>query len=866
MTPQRNRTRDWCWLLLLAIAISGGCRSRSGYRHWADREVGCLIESRQNDPLWQLPGRPVTAAPTSRMADLAPPDCAPLPPDDPAAHEYMHCAGCMRGYRCWHCRGDLASIEFLDWKDYLPDDEQGVVKLRRDMVMELALLHARDYQTEIERLYLNALSLTLERFEFSTRWFARNSTFFDAVGIGGPPASRRLRTTSGVGFERSLAAGGELLVEFANSFVWEFAGGTTSSASSGLLVSLAQPLLRGAFREVRMESLTQAERNLLYGVRDFARFRRDFYVNIVGGGGYLGLLGVAQGVKNEEKNLEALARNLEEHEQLGQAGMVSQIQIDQVFQQYQSGRLALMQANQALQRALDLYKIRLGLPPELYVVLDEEALKPFELNNPQLEMIQARDEALRLELLQGAEAPDTALIETAVTELSGLREELNEIFTEVWEDLEQWRSQLATEGGGEDEPPEPSLEPQAGEPEEEDFEQLEFEEEPLEDRELEPGTFEEGTFENETRARERELSEALTDALEEVLAEFEEDAPKLARLRAQLPTADEGELVGEELEAALETIDDLVGRRFRKQAADLFVIQAQVRVHLIEITPVEVETEAAVRIALQNRLDIMNARAAVVDAYRRVEVAADGLEGDLNLRMEAELGTDPGRINPIRFDASANRYRIGFDFDGPVTRVIERNVYRAAQIAFQQARRDFMETQDRVVADIRDDVRILDFERFSFETSRLQLLTAARQVDEAQLNLRSADQASSNLTRDLLFALQGLLASKNNLISSWVRYETARMALYRDLEVMQISPEGNWINDNENDFRDLSDRVDTGWADLGFECEPTSTDAGRANQPTHPTQSPTAASPPDGEGEQPPEPAIERLPALELLE
>ncbi len=34
-----------------------------------------------------------------------------------------------------------------------------------------------------------------------------------------------------------------------------------------------------------MEPLTQAERNLLYGIRDFARFRKTFYVAIAGGGG-----------------------------------------------------------------------------------------------------------------------------------------------------------------------------------------------------------------------------------------------------------------------------------------------------------------------------------------------------------------------------------------------------------------------------------------------------------------------------------------------------------------------------------------------------------------------------------------------------
>ena len=52
-----------------------------------------------------------------------------------------------------------------------------------------------------------------------------------------------------------------------------------------LTLDLIQPLLRGGGRAVTLEPLTQVERNLLYEIRNFARFRKTFYVAIAGGGG-----------------------------------------------------------------------------------------------------------------------------------------------------------------------------------------------------------------------------------------------------------------------------------------------------------------------------------------------------------------------------------------------------------------------------------------------------------------------------------------------------------------------------------------------------------------------------------------------------
>ena len=263
----RGRSARKVLVLHMCVAILAscfpGCRTRSDYRRWADLEVADIVQQRECNPLWDIPERPVTPDPQSRMADFNAPDCGALPPDDPAAHTFMHCADCRAGWPHWHDRGDLPSIEFPDWKNYLSMDEEGVVVLTRENVMDLALRHSRDYQDQIEQLYFSALALTLNRFDFSHQWFGRSSIDSNISGNGAPFGSESLAIANGFGFSKNLTTGGQLLANLANSFVWEFAGDDISMASTGVLFSLAQPLLRGAFREVRMEPLTQAERDVL---------------------------------------------------------------------------------------------------------------------------------------------------------------------------------------------------------------------------------------------------------------------------------------------------------------------------------------------------------------------------------------------------------------------------------------------------------------------------------------------------------------------------------------------------------------------------------------------------------------------------
>ena len=242
-------------------------------------------------------------------------------------------------------------------------------------------------------------------------------------------------------------------------------------------------------------------------------------------------------------------------------------------------------------------------------------------------------------------------------------------------------------------------------------------------------------------------------------------------------------------------LEQAIGRRLRDEISELYVAQTQTRLFLIEIEPQPIAWETATTFALQNRLDLMNSKALVMDAYRRVQVAADALESDLNVTGRVKIGSDANSNSPFKLDSANNEYNIGVQFDGPLNRLNERNIYRASQIQYQRASRDYIAAEDQIANEVRLVLRRLELSRVSFQIARQQVVAATRQVDQAQIDLRRSSQADSNLTLNLLLALEGLLDAKNGLIVNWVQYRIQKMRLFAALDMLYLDEDGTWINE-----------------------------------------------------------------------
>lgn len=395
---------------LLALVVFSGC-SRAYYRQRADMDVYATIREHSQDPRWELRNFTIEPSPASRFYDPHSPDMPPMPPDDPASHRLMHQVFGKRGAPYEARYGCTRNVENPDWMDFLPWGSDGAIHLDRKTAVQLALLHSPAYQQELEDIYLSALQVSLERFRFQVQFFGGNDTFFTRRGpLGGRGAdASTLQTSTPISARRLMATGTQLLVEVANSVTWQFSGRDGYTAVTPISLSLVQPLLRGAGRAVILESLTQAERNLLANLRQFERFRQGFYLAVVAGlsagpgpspggialggaspgltagvGGYLSLVEQELQIRNQRANVASLRDSLERIDAFYAAGRISRRQVDEIRQNLYSSQLQLIGRQNTYANQLDAYKIALGLPPHLPVRIEDPLLEPFDLLDPVL--------------------------------------------------------------------------------------------------------------------------------------------------------------------------------------------------------------------------------------------------------------------------------------------------------------------------------------------------------------------------------------------------------------------------------------------------------------------------------------------------
>lgn len=797
-------------LALLVVMGATGC-SRSFYRHQADDEVYNLLGHVADDPRWSLDHEySIQVSPESRFYDDTCPDHPPMPPDDPTAHKLMHCVDCIPGYPCWHQNGDIPTVENVDWRYYLPVQSNGELVLDRAGAVELALVQSRSYQSALESLYLSALDVTFERFRFDAQFFGGNATFYTADGrlrSGVGAAQSTLQTDTDLQVRKLYASGGEMVVGFANSLVWQFSGDNTYAANSLLNFNLIQPLLRAGGRPVVLERLTRSERALLANVRQMERFRQGFYLEVVTGrsgpsgpsrlggflggaglegfsgvggggfgrvggfggggggggagagqaGGYIGLLQNQLVIRNQEGNVTGLRDSLAQLEASYDAGRIDRFQVDLARQALYNAQSVLLSRKAGYQTSLDSYKVNLGLPPDLPIEIEDRFLQQFDLIDPQLTQLQQEVTTLLDRLRNVGGAPSMEAFEAMLEELGSLRRRSAAHVAIVERDVEKLDANLDTRR--------------------------------RDLRMLAGATELQGDGSNQTaysiddlNARVSELHRDFADFLQR----FDRTSAEVEQLAGQAPS----------LRQVVDTATELSA-----QLTELSLVQARARIDTVTLSPIALSDEEALEIARKNRLDWMNARASVVDSWRLIEFNANALESELNVIVSGDVGT-VGH-NPVAFRNTNGRLSVGVEFDAPLTRLAERNQYRQSLIEYQQARRGYMQYVDQVYQGLRITLRTIQLNQLNFELRRAAVLVAINQVNLTRLRLTEpprpgeALEFSSTTARDLVDALGQLLSVQNEFLSVWVDYEVQRMGLDFDLGTMQLDHHGLWIDPGE---------------------------------------------------------------------
>jgi hypothetical protein len=564
--------------------------------------------------------------------------------------------------------------------------------------LKLALINNRAYQFQLENLYIQSLAVTLQRFQFEPQFFAgMGPTTSTSAGIissvtpnflyrtketGSQTSTLNLGTVAGVG--KVFISGGRLLAGFANQVVWNFTGKTPKqpAVQSALPLSFVQPFLRGGGRAVTLEPLTLAERNLLYQVRLFARFRQEFMVAMLGSGNtgsslssagtgdpIIGYLFTAQQLVeayNDQMNVAAFEKLYEVFKELvkGEPSGLTQLQVDQMDLQLQNAKATYLNDIIQYRNALDQFKWQLGLPPDLPLVLDMGVLNGF------------REVFNRLNRWAANPRRELSDLDKIVEQLPALDDVIID-----------GRSLLELGGV-----PTPAF-------------------------------------------RQREEAMGLTD---EEKKTFED----------------------KELKNHPEKLEELL--------------------------------LAAERVTLENRVDLMNARAQLYDAWRQIKFTANALQGVLNVSVTNQVLTPPTTTNPFAFVDQAKNFQLVLNTELPLIRLSDRNNFRQALINYERQRRSLMANEDSLKFSIRSEVRNLQLQAQTYEIRKRAFVLSIRQKDQAQEQLiappaagggAQASQAAVQ-TQNVIQAQSSVINSQNQLLLIWVNYVTQRMLIYRDLGII----------------------------------------------------------------------------------
>lgn len=711
----------------------------------------------------------------------------------------MQCVDGKRGWPGWKCYGKTPFVANPFWKCFLPVDEKGQLVLDRCSAVELALLESPEYQTRLENLYLSALDVTYQRFRFDWQFYGGNDTFFtadgpDRGGVGGRSSSL-LAVDTDARLQKLFATGGELVVQAANSLVWQFAGPDDYTAHTLLDFTFLQPLLRYGGRDVVLENLTESERALVANIRQMERFRREFYARIVAGRGSVtgpGRGGVTLGslspgsrgggvggimrlmldqvfIQNQEFNVEGLRGILDLFAAFSEAGRVDPLQLEQTRQSIISSQIRLLELKNNYQNNLDSFKIELGLPPQLDVRIDDHMLDPFVLINPRLTGVQEAASSL-LEQLRRREQPLAGF--GLPSRYQEIREEATAMLDEVHRDYQNLMEAL------------PAREVQL---------RVLSQAEPFRTGQLAQSICDVGLLRERVAALHRDLFQ---DAKEN--GDAEGTLCVTSRIRGLLSRLDplmqsDAGVDPESRELMIDSVTELSDTLF-----ELSLLQARVRVETSMLVPTDVSFEKAFQTARRCRRDWMNARAALVDRWRQIQVVSNELESDLDVTFSGDLNTLGD--HPFRFRGTTGRLRVGLEFDGAFTRLVERNAYRETLIEYQRARREYYTYEDRIADSLKVTIRAIQLDQLNFELNRVAIQVAISQVDQARLKLTAIPKPGlgSNLgptaARDVVTALGGLLGAQNDFASVWVDNEVQRMNLNIDMGIAQLDARGLWID------------------------------------------------------------------------
>ncbi|MFC1758198.1 TolC family protein [Planctomycetota bacterium] len=692
-------------------------------------------------------------------------------------------------------------------------------RLALEDIVDLTLLNSRELQTQKELLFRVALALTLERFDYELKpSFGNNgsSTTYTTDRNGGITQDR-VRIPTVFQLERMLYTGGDFIGRFANSVLLTFHGpqGFAANVSSDLLFDFSQSLLQ---RDVRLESLTQSERNVVYAAREFTRFRKELFVQQASD--YYSLIRQFRQIEINCQNYFTLAREFNQRSIEIKFGMAARTQLDQVEQQVITGRQSILSSCTSLENSLDSLKIRMGIPTEQPLNLDLSELELLTLRdelavNAELiertrqridrefesetrsalvifgsvgQMAEQMLDALRLREQLGDNPPDSAPLENRLIEV---RIESSDI------DVEEDRKDLTQE-----------LSESAPDPTKVIQRRRDVADELLKKVSWQIRLLQRIDADANRNANRVTQFQTLRDRLEDLETRFlgvifQEEQDKQGELGNETTRNAEDQLVAdaaelqEELQALTNGLDLALGRPVGADPSTFIDRAIRFAEELIAtirddvgggLVPLQIDMDEAMMTALVQRFDLMNERGALADDWRQIKYAADDLRSVLNLQASHNLRTRSGQNQPFDFTFDDSTTSAGISLDLPFNRRAQRNRFRTSLFGYQAALRRVMQLEDNVKLSVRRDLRSLNLDRQQYGNDVAGAALASERVTGTELEVRGGFATS----RDFLESQQAYVRAISGVASDHINYIVGRLELFLDLESLTVGDNGFW--------------------------------------------------------------------------
>ncbi len=299
-------------------------------------------------------------------------------------------------------------------------------KLSLAQAVAIATVNSRNYKSQKETLYLTALGLSDVRHNYEAQLFgistgARERIYTEVSDSDGTETrvTDGFSHTSSLGVQQEflLSNGIDITTELAVEWMRFLTGDPKTSLGSILTTSVTVPLLGAGGGKQKLETLIQRERDVVYTVRDFNRFRQTFVVDTINA--YYGVLQQRDAVTNAQNNYQRVLESKNRLEMEAEAGRRTRIDVDEARQSVLSAESSLVQAQQRYERFLDAFKFILAIPTDANIELDQNeliALREMGVTEPGFALDEAVETALlrRLDLANTADRIDDNLRKTVL--------------------------------------------------------------------------------------------------------------------------------------------------------------------------------------------------------------------------------------------------------------------------------------------------------------------------------------------------------------------------------------------------------------------------------------------------------------------